>query len=109
MQVFALHEFKMVGEDILAIQKVEVVAFAGANAVYNVHKAVVRRVDIITGKVEIFSFIEDQFLGREAVCFEYGSYGLFHFGFFVEVDEIISGGQLQEVVLHELELILSFE
>jgi len=95
----------VVGEGVDAVQEVEFVALAAFECVYDIHVAVVGRIDVVGGEVEVFAFVEDQILVGEAVAFEYRLHRFFDFGFFVEMDEIITGANLQ-VVFHEVELVL---
>ena len=51
----------MMRQDVVAIQEIEVVAFAASNGVHDIHVAVVGRVDIIAGKEEVFDKLADKF------------------------------------------------
>ena len=84
----------MMRQDVVAIQEIEVVAFAASNGVHDIHVAVVGRVDIIAGKEEVFAFVEEEVLCGEAVCFEYRGDGFLDLCFFVDVNKVITGTDL---------------
>ena len=96
----------MVRQGIRAVQEVEIVAVAGALGVNDIHEAIVGWIHEIRGEVQVLSFVEDQVLRWKTVGFDDGQYRFSDLRFFVQVDEVISRSDLNEVIFHVLELIL---